>query len=113
MITVDELKKEIESNLIESEIRDDRGKKLLGRKNKELRETIMFLETNPNESFIRLEADRIDSIIKSKSKGYEYWTKNICDKSVDIKKRKSMFNSQLGITQLKKQLKKLKYILKK
>ena len=33
----------------------DKNKKSLGKKNKELREIIMYLEKNPNPSFIKLE----------------------------------------------------------
>lgn len=111
MITIDKINKEIASYMLDSELKDDRGKKAIGRKIKDLREVIMYLETNPNESFIKSEISRISSIIKAKSDGYQYWTKNICEKNIDVSKRKSLFNSQLGITSLKKQLKKLKYII--
>lgn len=88
----------------------DRKKKSLGKKNKELREIIMYLETNPNASFVKSEINRIDKIIQSKLDNYNYWSKNICDKNVEVSKRKSMFNSQMGLTGLRRQLKQLKFI---
>lgn len=88
----------------------DKKKKSLGRKNKELREVIMYLETNPNELFIKSEIVRVNKVIQAKLDGFDYWSKNICDKSVEVNKRKSMFSSQMGISNLKKQLKQLKFI---
>ena len=88
----------------------DKKKKSLGKKNKELREVIMYLETNPNELFIKSEIVRVNKVIQAKLDGFDYWSKNICDKSVEVNKRKSIFNSQMGLTGLRRQLKQLKFI---
>jgi len=88
----------------------DKKKKSLGKKNKELREVIMYLETNPNPSFIKSEIHSIENLIYNKLNQFNYWSKNICDKSVEVNKRKSMFNSQMGLIGLRRQLKQLKFI---
>ena len=111
MKKIESLKLEITQNEdFASLIECNKKKKSLGKKNKELREIIMYLETNPSDVFVKSEIDRIYSIISNKLLNYDYWSKNICDKSVEVNKRKSMFNSQLGITNLRKQLKQLKFI---
>jgi hypothetical protein len=85
--------------------------KLLAKKNKFLQEIIMYLETNPKLEFLQSERDRLSKLISSKEEQYDYWSRNICDKSLEVKKRKSTFDRELGITNLKRQLKTIKFIL--
>jgi hypothetical protein len=85
--------------------------KLLAKKNKFLQEIIMYLETNPKLEFLQSERNRLSKLISSKEEQYDYWSRNICDKSLEVKKRKSTFDRELGITNLKRQLKTIKFIL--
>ena len=48
---------------------------------------------------------------EEKEEQFEYWSKNVCDKSLDVKKRKSTFDRELGIKTLKSQLKTINFIL--
>lgn len=86
------------------------GKKI-ARENKLLRSVLLFLEKNPNEDFLKSEKSRLQKIISEKEKGYEYWSANICDKSVEVHKRKSMFNKELGLTKMRAQIKHINFIL--
>lgn len=91
-------------------IQTKEGKKI-ARENKLLRSVMLFLEKNPNEEFLKEEKKRIQKIITEKEKQYNYWSSNICDKSIDVSKRKSLFNRELGITKMKSQIKHITYIL--
>lgn len=111
MKNIELLKLEITQNEdLASFIDCSKKKKSLGKRNKELREIIMYLETSPNPSFIESEIRWIENVIYNKLDQFNYWSKNICDKSIEVSKRKSVFNSQMGLTGLRRQLKQLKFI---
>jgi hypothetical protein len=113
MKTVQEINVAISDNvaLIKRNGTPLRTYKLLAKKNKFLQEIIMYLETNPKLEFLQSERDRLSKLISSKEEQYDYWSRNICDKSLEVKKRKSTFDRELGITNLKRQLKTIKFIL--
>jgi hypothetical protein len=113
MKTVQEINVAISDNatLMKRDETRPRTYKLLAKKNKFLQEIIMYLETNPKLEFLQSERDRLSKLISSKEEQYDYWSRNICDKSLEVKKRKSTFDRELGITNLKRQLKTIKFIL--
>ena len=71
----------------------------------------MYLETNPKEEFLKSEKNRISKIISAKEIQYDYWSSNVCPDVIDVKKRRSIYNEELGLTSLKHQLKTISYIL--
>ncbi len=113
MKTTQEVNRLIDDNVVIMKKQDTPLKtyKSLAKKNKFLQEIIMYLETNPRAEFLEFEKRRITSIISAKESQYEYWSKNICDKSLEVTKRKSTFDRELGIKNLKNQLKTINFIL--
>lgn len=113
MKSIQELKTEISENqkqMSDSEI-TDRKYNSLSKKNELLSSIIMYLETNPKEEFLKADKSRMLKIIASKESQYAYWSSNICPDDVDVKKRRSIFNRELGLTALKRQVKTISYIL--
>jgi hypothetical protein len=112
MKTLEEINQDIRN--VELEMMDGttpkRRYKTLETKLKLLRQIKMYLETNPSEEFIELEINRINTYISSKQSQFEYWKKNVCPQHVDTNKRKALFEREVGIPHLKKQLKTLKYL---
>ena len=88
-----------------------RGYNTLANRNNYLKSVLLYLETNPNESFIRSEVERLKKLISSKESQYVKWSKDVCPKEIEVKKRKALFNRELGITVLKKHLKNNLFIL--
>lgn len=115
MKTLIELNSEIEENLkFLSDSKITKSKKTsASNRNKFLKQVLMYIELNPNESFLKSEKERISRIINSKESQYKYWSSDVCDKSIEVSKRKALFNKELGITVLKKQLKTINFILSK
>lgn len=115
MKNVKEIKEEIET--IQSELRDDLTKmsdsKFTRLKNRIefLVGLILYLESNPNETFLQSEIDRIENSIKKANENYEYWCKYNAPKDVDPKKYRTMFNQVTGVAKFKKQLKTIEYLL--
>lgn len=96
MKNLKEVTEKINSNLVHAtknnfNAQTKEGKKI-ARENKLLRSVMLFLEKNPNEEFLKEEKKRIQKIVAEKEKQYNYWSSNICDKSIDVSKRKSLFN---------------------
>ena len=65
-----------------------RGYNTLANRNNYLKSVLLYLETNPNESFIRSEVERLKKLISSKESQYIKWSKDVCPKEIDVKKRK-------------------------
>lgn len=109
-----EIKSEIENNnkslLLDSLTK--RKKTSISKQNKFLREMMMYIETNPREEFLIQEKERLQKFIEAKEEQYVYWSANICDKKVDVNKRRALFNKEIGLTPIKKQIKTLSFILK-
>jgi hypothetical protein len=53
----------------------------------------------------------MQKIISAKESQFIYWNENVCLQDVEINKRRSLFNKEVGITDLKKRIKTLNYIL--
>lgn len=88
-----------------------RGYNTLANRNNYLKSVLLYLETNPNESFVRSEVERLKKLISSKEAQYVKWSKDVCPKEIEVKKRKALFNRELGITVLKRHLKNNLFIL--
>lgn len=115
MKTLTELRSEMESNLkymADSTLTKSK-KTSASNRNKFLKQVLMYIELEPKESFLTSEKERISKIIKAKESQYKYWSSDVCDKSIEVNKRKALFNKELGITTLKKQLKTINFILGK
>ena len=67
----------------------------------------------PNKvSLIRRQEKVMSSlIVNTKESQFDYWSKNVCSQEVGITKRRSLFNKEVGITDLKKRIRTLNYIL--
>lgn len=107
MLTLNDVKAEMQTVLAIKE-KKDVEKKELNRARKRMRELNLFkqyLETNPDEHFIRKEIGRVSNRIELLTPAAAIWMK------WDTKK-KTEYSKENGITHLKEQLKALKYILK-
>lgn len=116
MKTVTKVRSMIKDNLAELDYKPGvvvtkRFHNSIVKKDKFLNEILMYLETGPKLEFLLKEKERLSSIIAAKEEQFEYWSKNVCDKSLDVKKRKSTFDRELGIKTLKVQLKTINFIL--
>ncbi len=113
MLQITELRQEMAQN--HSEMKDKKTSikkyKSISVKNQKIKELIMYLETAPKEDFLRSERIRMEGIVTAKESQYAHWSSNICPDSVEVKNRRSMFNTELGLVALKRQIKTLSYIL--
>ncbi len=82
-----------------------------GRKADFLRSVLMYLETNPRIEFLQSEKARLEKIIEAKNAKYQYWIKNVVSHEVLEKDRRNLFNRETGITNCKRFLKTINYIL--
>jgi hypothetical protein len=113
MKSTDDLKKEVAENIKLMKQKKEAGLRYnsISKKNEELKSIIRYLESNPKEEFLNAEKDKIQKIIDSKKNQFNYWTENVCPQDVYQSKRRALFNKEVGITDLSKRLKTLKYIL--
>ena len=113
MKTIENIKSDMNSNIKHSQEAgiSTRTYNSLVNKNKYLYSILLYLETNPKKSFIQSEVSRLEKLIGSKESQYSKWSKDVCPPEVEVKKRKPMFNRELGIDVLKKQLKTNLFIL--
>lgn len=79
-----------------------------------LRKVLMYLDTNPSESFIASELTRKQGSLDTINDSFEVWVKHNPDKIVNIKpaQQRSKYNTEMGVSKIKKQIKTLKFILK-
>lgn len=75
-----------------------------------LRKLAYYLETNPAESFIISERDRIKKRIDMIKDQYPDWLKNCADVN-NLKNPKSAYEKEMGLPALRFQLKNLEYLL--
>jgi len=114
MKTIKQLQSQIETNntwLSRSENFGIPKRKSVIRENSNLKELVKYLETKPNESFLVSEKQRLSKIIKSKESNYSYWLEHVCPDSVPLKKRKSLFNKENNLAELKRFLKNINFLL--
>lgn len=83
----------------------------LSKKNEILKHFIAYLESNPSEEYLKEEKAKMQKIINNKESQFEYWSEHVCLKDVSPTKIRSTFNKEVGITDLKKRIKTLNYIL--
>lgn len=113
MKNIQDLKKEVSENIKLMKQKKELGRSYLSisKKNEQLKYFITYLETNPSEDYLKSERDKLQAIISTKSSQFDYWSKNVCSQEVLVTKRRNLFNKEVGITDLKKRLKTLNYIL--
>ena len=113
MKKIEDLQKEISENikLMKSRKEMNHSYSSISKKNDVLKFYISYLESNPSEDFLKSDKERMLGIIKSKESNYNYWNKNVCPQDVPDKKRRSLFNKETGIAELKKRIKTINYIL--
>ena len=70
-----------------------------------------LLESNPSQEYLDSELKRLNRFIDEKSDQYLYWKKNVAPKNLSEAKLKSLFNREVGISEAKKHVKSIKYIL--
>lgn len=75
-----------------------------------LRYVIRFLETNPSNEFLESERIRLLELAGKINARYSTWKRDIAPKDVDLKKWKSLFNKETGLTKINKQLKTITFI---
>jgi hypothetical protein len=113
MKKIEDLKKEISENLKLMKDKKEMGRKYssISKKNQYLHQLVMYLETKPNEIYLKSEKDGILKIISTKQSQFAYWSENVCSQDVPVSKRTSLFNKEIGLADLKKRLKTLNYLL--
>ena len=107
MKKVEDFKREIKQ-LGRYDALSKREKKIVNFYNKEI---IPYLLTNPSQEYLKDTLQKIEAIIASKKSQYEYWCRNVVTDDVPLKQRRTFFNKETGITELKKRVKTLKIIL--
>ncbi len=85
--------------------------KKLRKENQFIKSMILYLESNPSEEYLKNELSRLSLIVKSKLEQFEYWKQNICAKNIEEKKMKTVFKQELGLTDIEKRIKTLKYLI--
>lgn len=109
-----EIKKEIK--ICEDKIkhyRDCKDKKGETREINKLRKyrmVLVYLTTNPSEPSLLSQQSNLKTIIKSKRSQYEIWKKNNPILGNERKKRRH-FNQEMGLTQMRRQLRVINQIL--
>lgn len=94
---------------------DEMGKHTFNKmvkRNNTLAEIISYLETKPKETFIRAEKNRLERILASKLEQFTYWSNNICPKEIEGRRQRNLFNKELGLTLIRKQINTINFILK-
>jgi hypothetical protein len=76
-----------------------------------LRELRMYMLTEPDESKLRLDIEKLNRKINAELNSYEYWLSWICNPAVKIENRKAKFMSESDIPKMRRQLKNIGYIL--
>jgi len=113
MKKIEDLKKEISDNIKLMKDKKEIGKKYssISKKNQYLSQLVMYLETNPSESYLKSERDSILKIITTKQSQFKYWSESVCSQDVPVAKRNALFNKEIGLAELKKRIKTLNFIL--
>ena len=113
MKQIEELKREISENikLMKQKKDANRSYASISKKNDILKYFIAYLELNPSEEYLKAEKIKMQKIINAKESKFDYWSENVCSQDVIEKKRRSVFNKEVGITDLKKRIRTLNYIL--
>lgn len=113
MKQIEELKREVYDNVQLMKQRKDANRSYasISKKNDILKYFIAYLESNPSEEYLKAEKIKMQKIINTKESQFDYWNKNVCSQDVSVTKRRSTFNKEVGITDLKKRIKTLNYIL--
>lgn len=112
MKTVAQLNKEIEETInVFDKTKEKKIKKKIYDHVLFLRFVVLYLETHPNEDFLKKTKQDFENKVKKLLDNYSYWSSNVCDKSIEVKNRKSIFLRSTGINELNKRIKTLDYIL--
>jgi hypothetical protein len=69
------------------------------------------VETNPSKDFCLKERDRLKFTVEGIKGRFEFWKKNNAPKDADPKDLKSIFARVTGLSEVKKSLKTINYIL--
>lgn len=91
---------------------DKRTFKRIVNRNNTLAEIIAYLETKPKETFIRAEKNRLERILAAKLDQFTYWSNNICPREIEGRRQRNLFNKELGLTMIRKQINTINFILK-
>lgn len=117
MKTVQQIKEEVNS-LIENHKEKERKaatskKKVPSIKSKLdfLKMCRLYLETNPSPEFLKSEVKRMEDIVSSKESQFKEWTVPHELKSQSINKQKAAFFREVGVSDIKKRIKTVKYLL--
>lgn len=80
-----------------------------------LNQCLLYLSTDPSETFIKREINRISNQIETAYASIESWlsSQKIAVKKLPEEKRKRLFEKEAGIPKLRKHLKNLKFLLGK
>lgn len=113
MKQIEELKKEVSENikLMKQRKEANRSYSSISKKNDILKHFISYLESNPSEEYLKIEKNKMQKIVNAKESQFDYWSENVCSQEVSITKRRSLFNKEVGITDLRRRIKTLNYIL--
>jgi hypothetical protein len=113
MKQIEKLKKEVSENIKLMKQRKEMNcsYRSISKKNELLKYFISYLESNPSEDYLRAEKNKIQKIINAKDGQFEYWSENVCSQDINEIKRRTLFNKEVGITDLRKRIKTLNYIL--
>jgi hypothetical protein len=76
-----------------------------------LKTVVLYLETNPNEDFIKQENEEIDRILVVINNGYETWSKNTPTGSVLESQKRAIYNKERDYARWVQQKKILEFIL--
>ena len=113
MVKIEDLKKEFSNNisLIKQAKDFNKSYKSIANRNNELFILISYLETKTKEISLVKEREKLQKIVKSKKSQYAYWNEHVCPANIESKKRRALFNKETGVSELKKRIKTLNYIL--
>lgn len=113
MKKIEDLKIEVLKNikLMEQRKETNLSYASITKKNDILKYFVAYLESNPSEEYLKATKIEMQKIINAKESQFDYWNEYVCSKDISVTKRRSTFNKEVGITDLKKRIKTLNYIL--
>ena len=113
MKKIEQLQNEISENikLMKQKKENNLSYRSIVKKNNNLKFYLMYLQTNPSEEYLKTQKNSIQKIINSKKSQFNHWSENVCPQNVHVTKRRSLFNKELGINELRNRLQALDYIL--